>query len=265
MGKLTASWWSKFTQWEPSAQIALVIALLLLIIGIIALTLSPIDSRPPIYLGVVALLMVAQLVILWANRGMVTPFTRAQRAYLNEDFATALRILESYAVEHPSDVRALTFLGNTYRQLGDLVKSEEVLTKALGLAPEHHFPLVGFGRTLLAQGHYQQAADLLRQALLRGAPEIVSLDLGEALYRTGSVDAARDTLHSLTSIKHEPYRALMAAYLLSRVGEGSVPSFLVHQGLPYWQASAERFAHTAYGSALAEDVRRMRSYIEETT
>jgi hypothetical protein len=60
------------------------------------------------------------------------------------------------------------------------------------------------------------------------------------------------------AVLDESHRALMVGYLLYRVGAASLPApELVRDGLLYWQATAERFQHTPYGVALADDIREM--------
>lgn len=163
----------------------------------------------------------------------------------------------------PDDVNMLTLLGNTYRQLGDVDSSERVLTDAVKLKQNTHFALYGFGRTLLVKGQYSNAADAFRSALDAGAPPIAWLDYAEALYRAGAdnpvlLEALRNGQEAAL---REPHRALLAAYLEHRVGDAPTPApSLVSQGLAYWQANAERFAHTPYGAALALDVAAMAQF-----
>jgi tetratricopeptide (TPR) repeat protein len=148
----------------------------------------------------------------------------------------------------------LTLLGNTYRQLGMLEQSRRVLYEARNNHPDHYFPLYGFGRTLLAQGHYAEAAENIALALERGAPPAVYFDLGEAHYREQNTPQAIENLHKAREYA-EPHRRLMAIYLLYQLGQSDPPDhLLVEQSIAYWQAQAELFAETPYGQALAEDV-----------
>ncbi|NDJ60642.1 MAG: tetratricopeptide repeat protein [Chloroflexi bacterium] len=198
-------------------------------------------------------MLVIEIAVMWGSRGMISEFTRAQRRYLQGDFEAARTILEAVYAGGRAGVQALTLLGNTYRQLGRLDESEAVLYEAVNKAPDHHFPQYGFGRTLLAKGRYAEAVDAIQQALSDGAPPIVQVDLAEAYYRMGEVDAARTILQTATS--DEPARALLISYLCYRLQTGPPPdSALIAAGLPFWQASAQRFAHTTYGQALAEDL-----------
>lgn len=264
MGRLTAYLLRSFRAWEISSRVALVAAFVLLAVTLLALLFGPQNLRQPALIGFVGLIFAIQLIFMWGNRGMVTAYTQAQRAYLAEDFDSARQILETLSVNGKSDVRSLTLLGNTYRQLGMLDKSEEVLTKALELRPLDHFPLYGIGRTLLVKGQYSQAADKIKQALDAGAPPIIQFDLGEALYRIEQLDQARLALRAAKDVSQEPQRALMSQYLLYRLGDGAPPTAeLVALGLPYWQDNALRFRNTPYGQILAEDVQRMQAFTEE--
>jgi tetratricopeptide (TPR) repeat protein len=198
-------------------------------------------------------------IILWANRGMVTPYTQAQRYYLAEDFVRARDVLAKALERQPDDVNMLTLMGNVHRQLGDLDASEQVLTDAVKLKQNAHFARYGFGRTLLVKGQYAQAADAFRAALDAGAPAIAYIDYAEALYRAGGDPAAVDEALNAgyDAAQSEAHRALLAAYLRYRIGGTPPTPDLVVDGLHYWQANAERFAHTPYGAALKLDAAAM--------
>jgi tetratricopeptide (TPR) repeat protein len=264
MGRFTAYLVRRFRAWDRPSQLALLIALLLLVITFLALIFGGVNLRQPALLGFIGLVIMMQFIFMWGNRGMVTPFTQAQRYYLAEDFAAARQVLEESLSSGKPDAQSLTLLGNTYRQLGLLDKSEKVLTKALELRPSDHFPLYGIGRTLLVKGLFAQAADKMRQALEAGAPPIVQLDLAEALYRQGLDDQARFALTKVVSLDQEPHRALLTAFMLYRLKGGDPPMpALVAAGLPYWQDNALRFQATPYGQMLAGDVQQLQAFMEE--
>lgn len=245
-----------FTTWERTTKIAFMLGVVLLVVALLSALLAPAEVRVPVLGGAGALLLVIELTILWGNRGMISAFTRAQRLYMDGDFAGALTLLEG--VRAKADARALTLLGNTYRQLGRLAESEAVLSEAVDKAPNHYFPIYGFGRTLLSEGRYAEAVDAIQRALVLGAPSVVQGDLGEAYYRLGKRDDAVLALHN--AAVNEPHRALMAHYLLSRMGAASPPSAeIVEAGVAYWRATAERFRETPYGVALESDVYEMQS------
>jgi tetratricopeptide (TPR) repeat protein len=264
MGRLSAYVIGRFRAWDAPSRFALITALVLLFLILLMLAFGPQNLRQPAFVGFIGLIIVIQVIFMWGNRGMVTPFTQAQRYYLAEDFGSARQILESLNVNGKVDAQALTLLGNTYRQLGMLDESEEVLTKALDIRPSDHFPLYGIGRTLLVKGQYAQAADKIKQALDAGAPPIIQLDLGEALYRLEKMDEARHVLTVARDVSQEPHRALMSQYLLFRLGVGQPPTIdLVAAGLAYWQENAIRFQETPYGQMLADDIQHMQAFTEE--
>jgi tetratricopeptide (TPR) repeat protein len=264
MGRFTAFLLRNFRAWERLAQISMLLALILWMLAFLTLLFGPPPLRQPALIGCIGLIITAQVIFMWANRGMVTPFTQAQRFYLAEDFESARQVLESELDMDNPDVQMLTLLGNTYRQLGLLDKSEEVLTKAVELRPFDHFPLYGFGRTLLVKGEYAPAAESIRQALEAGAPPIVQFDLGEARYRQGLAAESRLALEAVLGQAQEPGRELMTQYMLFRLDGREKPSRdLIEAGLRYWQENAQRFQHTPYGRALVDDVRQMQAFIEE--
>lgn len=253
---------SDFKTWDRPTRIAVVLGVLLLIALLIAAAVGPEDLRVPALIGAGGLVIVSQIAVLWGNRGMISPFTQAQRHYLAGSFDQACDVLEAARTRGKIDVKSLTLLGNTYRQLGRLAESQAVLAEAVARAPEHYFARYGFGRTLLSRGEYAAAVDAIVEALRLGAPSIVQLDLAEAYYRLGQFADAVAPLESVRT--QESHRALMQAYLLYRMERGAPPSRdLVAAGLPYWMASAARFNATPYGGALAQDVERMQALIEE--
>jgi tetratricopeptide (TPR) repeat protein len=244
--------------WDRATQIAFVIGVILLLVAVISALIAPPDARLSMLVGAGALLLVLEIAVLWGNRGMISPFTRAQRLYLDGDFAGVLDVLEPVRAKAgaKADARALALLGNTYRQLGRLHESEAVLAEAVEKAPQHYFSFYGFGRTLLSEGRYAEAVTALQRALDLGAPAGVRVDLGEAYFRLNQPEAAIAALHAADL--REPHRALIAGYLLYRLGAAAPPSpERVRDGLPYWQAAAARFRETPYGAALRADVDEM--------
>lgn len=253
-----------FRAWEQPAKTALLAALGLLVLDSLALSFGPESIRLPAVIGFAGLLIVIQLIIMWANRGMTTPYTRAQRLYLSGDLVGAAVLLEPLREQKIAFARDLTLLGNTYRQLARLDQSEQVLLEALDKAPQDYFPIYGFGRTLLSMGRYAEAADAINRALALGAPQAVRADLGEALYRNGDGQAAREALQAVQA-DGDPARTLMVGYLLYRLDAAESPvKPVVVDGLAYWQATAARFEQTDYGKSLAEDVRWMQTLVKES-
>lgn len=264
MGRITRQFWSQFRTWERPAQIGFALVALMLPIVLIALVFGPFSLRTPVLIGLFGLIVVGQVIFMWANRGMVSVYTRAQRLYLDEEFEAACALLEEWRATGKANMRSLTLLGNAYRQRGLLDQSEAVLLEALNISPNHHYPLYGFGRTLLIQGRYVEAVQKIEQALEAGAPAVVRLDAAEAHYRSGEPAATSELIETILPELTEPHRLLMGRYLLYRTGRGQAPeAALVAEGLDYWRVHAERYAHTPYGQALADDVRAMVSMVQE--
>ena len=265
MGKVTAYLFSKFRAWERSTQVAFMLAFVLLVVSFGIFSTNTGSLRQSALIGVVGLIFALQVIFMWGNRTMVTAFTQAQRRYLAGDFSAACQILEQFHATGKANVQSLTLLANTYRQLGDLEKSEEIVKKALALRPFDHFPLYSFGRTLLIRGLYTQAVDVIQQAIDADAPTIVYFDLGEALYRAGNYQAAAAALQRLQNEDQEPFRLLMTVYLRYRMQLGEAPAAqLVSAGVAYWDELATRFHNTPYGQTLAGDVAYLQALVEET-
>ncbi|MBC8099992.1 MAG: tetratricopeptide repeat protein [Armatimonadetes bacterium] len=246
---------TQYPQWERRSQIGFALALLLVVTALVLVLTASGDNRAPA-LGVLgAALLSLQLITLWANRHMVTVYTRAQRLYLTGDLAGAAVVLESAQASGKADLHALTLLGNTYRQLGRLTDSEQALQAALAIDRNHHFPLTGFGRTLVGMGRYAEATMALQSALAAGAPPSVQAILGEALYYSGRIDDARTILQSALAagIEDDVPAEWMVRYLLQRLGVGEAPT-PTEAVLVYWRAAAARFDSTPYGKHLGQIV-----------
>jgi tetratricopeptide (TPR) repeat protein len=246
----------QFGTWDRASQVAFVIGAVLLILFIVLAVTASAENRGTFLIAAGAMLLVTQGVVLWANRGMVTPLAKAQRTYLAEDYNTTLQLLEPLARSQSLDTSGWMLLGSAYRQVSDFDKSLMALENALRLEPNHHFSLYNFGRTLLVRGDYAEAIPYFEAALEAGAPEALRADLGEALYRAGQLDAARDHLRrAKAAVQDDPPRALWVEVLLYLLGDAARPNDdLVRSGIAYWQATAERFQRTPYGAALRQDI-----------
>jgi tetratricopeptide (TPR) repeat protein len=250
-----------FTTWERPVQLSFVIGLLLLGVLLVLLFLAPQEQRMTLLIGFGTLMLVTQLIVLWGNRRMVTPLTRAQRAFMAEDFLKVLAELEPLHASGKADFRVLTLLGNAYRQVGRLDDSLRVLSEAVDKSENHHYSLYALGRTLLVRGQFEEGAAWIEQAVAAGAPNIVCLDLAEAYLRAEQSERARHLLNEIAAAE-EPHRALALAYWRYRVGLGKFPDRTqILAGLAYWQAQAERFAATPYGKAVADDVNALQAKI----
>ncbi len=256
-------------QWEPSVRWSFVLALGLLI-ALLAVIFVGGDRVPTwSWIGVVVLVFVLQAIVLYGNRHLVTPYTQAQRAFRAGDFERARAVLEQHIADQAragknvhADVYIL--LGNTLRNLGQLDESEAVLRRVIQQQPDYGFALYGLGRTLLVKGEYSEAAKIIKKSIRFGAPKAVSFELGYATLESGDVETGREILFESLGHVNEPYRKLMAYYLL-----GDLPTLLIPTpkslvpGLGYWEREAEVFAATPYGRRVAEHVREIRAILDQ--
>ncbi len=253
--------WRDFQNWDRPTQIAFSLALILGIFGIIFTALAPQEQRFGLAIGVGALLLVAEIAVLWGGRGAVTPYSAAQHKYLAGDLDGARDILERARESGHADMRALTLLGATYRQFGALDQSAAVLYEALDKVPEHHYPLYNLGRTLLAMGRYIDAVALIEQAIVAGAPQTASFDLGEGLILAGQPENALP--HLVADHFQEAHRTAMVGWWRWQLGVDKNPpeAGVLRDGLPYWKAAAQRFEATPYGTAIEANIEAIQRYL----
>ncbi len=250
MGHVIAHIFKNFRLWERPSQIAFLMALILAVPALVLSVAGDDSVRGYAVASLMASLFMAQLIFLWASRGMVSDYTRAQRHFLRGEFDHAQRILTDHLSKHPKDVRAMTLLGNTYRQLGDLDRSHAILLEAINIQPMNHFPLYGFGRTLLVAGQYEQALPIFQKSLKAGGHDVTYLDIGECAYHLGDMTTAREALtKGLTLASADENRVWMAQALLNLLDNIALPR-LSDATRAYWTAQAHLFAHTPYGEAL---------------
>ena len=244
-------YWRGMQRWERPARLALKLGFLALIPLLLLWLAGPASLRRPALAGLCGLGLGLQMVFLWAWRGMLSDWSRAQRLYLDGEFEAACDLLQARRAAGRADMRSLTLLGNALRMRALLEQSETVLREAQLEMPGHAFPLTGLGRTLLAQGRYAEAANTFEAAIQRGAPAVVALDLGEALFHSGNIGSAIAQLQTGLSATRDPGRRLIAQLLLRQASASAGPDKkLLQDGLPWLKAQAERFAGSDYGRVL---------------
>ncbi|MGB7341725.1 MAG: tetratricopeptide repeat protein [Phototrophicaceae bacterium] len=247
-------------KWDRPTQIALGIAFVLLIIDVIILSTQP-DLQIPALVGAIGLLLGIQGIFMWGNRNLVTPFTQAQRHFIAGEFEQVVSVLKQYIEDeaHPM-IDALILLGNAYRTLGQLVESESVLRIAIARRHDYHFALYGLGKTLLAKGQYQIAFEQLEKSLSNGGSKTIHFDMALALFLASNLDEAVIECDKLPPVD-EAYRQLFIAYIRYMDNPHDESIVFNADGLVFWQAEAERFAHTPYGQAIAESVIEMQQLL----
>lgn len=263
--QLRAAWASL----PASARRLLVVALLAATALILISFSGERDVQLAAVLGLFALFVVVQIVILWLVWRQNPEFRQARRAFLNGEFDDVVAILAPLDAAGTLDVGGAALLGNAYRQLGRLDDSAQLLRGAHEADPESPFAAYGLGRTLLAQGVYAEAAAMIAHALDKRGQPVIAADLGHAYYRAGQHDEALAALQRADRLELEPHRALLTRYLLWQLQDEPADDELIDRltrvdhGLALWQAEAERFQMTPYGAALAEDVETVTQLLAE--
>ena len=251
--------------WDAPARVALVVDLVMLVITLTILLTSE-ALRTPAMIGTAGLLIALQVIFLWGNRSMVTPYTQAQRHFIEGEFEQARNVLKQDIDELTENgktpaIDSLVLLGNTYRILGQLRESESILRVAVARRPESHFAQYGLAKTRQAVGDYNSSIKYLTEALKYGAPPVIRFDLAFTQFLRGDDNAARAVLNSIPEVD-EPHRALVTAYMRHELLEHAAPSpELLEAGLPFWEAESERFAHMPYGRDVRELMQRIRQLV----
>lgn len=246
--------------WDRASQIALAIALVLLVVTIIVLFTVP-NLQTQATIGGIGLTLAIQAIVMWGNRNMVTPYTQAQRHFMAGEFEQAASVLETHlADDTDAGVDALVLLGNTYRNLGKLEDSSHTLSRALARRPNYHFALYGYAKTMLAIGDYPAAQFTIAKALEHGAPPSIQFDAVLAMYLQGDTLALKEQLQNMPPLD-EPYRQLFLTYIEAPQDLSALDETIQEAGIAFWQAEAERFAHTPYGQAIAHETEQIKSML----
>lgn len=247
-------------KWDKSAQFSLGIAVIILIIDLIILATVP-DLLIQAMIGAAGLLLTIQVIFMWGNRNLVTPYTQAQRYFIDGEFELVVSVLKQHiADEEKPEVDALVLLGNAHRNLGQLHESESVLRIALARRKNYHFALYGVAKIRLAKADYGESIKHLEIAIDNGAPNVIRFDLAHAMLRCGREDEAISIFREFVA-SAEDFRALFAQYVIYVAGGKKPSEELIRAGLPFWEAEIQRFTDTLYGETIAEDVERIRQLL----
>lgn len=246
--------------WDRASQIALAIALILFVIDIIVLATVP-ELQTQAAIGGIGLMLAIQAIVMWGNRNLVTAFTQAQRLFIAGEFAQAASVLEEHIAEeeHPV-IDTLVLLGNTYRNLGRLEESRDILTQALERRADYHFALYAYGKTALAEGQYDTAMTYFQQAIDNDAPDVIAFDLVLTTYLLGDATKTQQLVADLPDLD-EPHRQLFLAHITADKHATSLDKATQQAGLAFWQAEVDRFAHTPYGQQIAHETEQMKKLL----
>jgi tetratricopeptide (TPR) repeat protein len=134
-----------------------------------------------------ALLFLLASGFIWAAQ----PDPAAVSAYESKDYKTAVQLLEQQVAKTPNEVDALVLLGSSYRQLGELAKSGEVLKKAYAQKPKEPSVLLEYGHTLLALKKFKEAEEIFQKGVSGGRrPDEFHNGLGLAQFGQGAGNKA---------------------------------------------------------------------------
>ena len=255
-----ASFWRDAQAWDRTVKTGVLTGLVLLLILLTLILGAPRDARPLLLVGVIGVVIVIQGLILWGNRHLVTAYTRAQRQFLAGDYElTRDTLLASVAESEQNGKRpsvdTLTLLGNTYRNLGLLRESEDILTTTLQRQPQNPFPLYGFGRTLLAAGRFAEAEAYFQRALDAGGPAGIVFDVALSQVLQDRLDAASQILRTIAQdTTQDAARRWIAQQLLpvEQQTDFSLSASEIQSGIMFWQKEAARFANTPYGQRVTD-------------
>lgn len=252
-------------EWDTASKIALGLGIALLMLMLPLGFLGPEPIQLPARIGAFGLLLTIQLLVLWGNRRVISPYHQAQRHFINGDYVRARDILETVPESGRTSVDALVLLGNAYRHLGQFDQSRAALEHALGLKPDYHFALYGLGKLRLVAGDYEAAGRLIAKALLFGAPDVVQFDLGQAFYLLGDAEKSNHYFsNSRSAVADEPSQAMMLDYYRYRMGAGKRPAVrAVRAHLRFWRQEALKHRQTPYGAALQKDVDALSGWLQD--
>lgn len=251
--------------WDTPSKLAFAFGMTLLPLMLILGFIGPEPIRIPARVSAFGLLLTLQLVILWGNRRLLSPYHEAQQHFMNEDYSSARAVLEQIPLDEKVSVDALVLLGNTYRHLGQFDESIAVVSRALEHQPDYHFALYGMGKALLITGQYEDASNFITKALSQGAPDVVQFDLGHAYYLLGDYRRANHHFTNILSlVGDEPPQLLLVQYYLHKMQGDKQPSRrLIQNNLEYWQHEATKYQSTLYGVALQSDIDTLTMLLKE--
>lgn len=253
----------RLPEWEASVKLSLALAVILLVLLIALGFGGPEETQFPARIGAFGLLVILQLLFLWANRRDISPYHQAQTHFVAGDYRAARSLLEGTPESSRVSVDALVLLGNCYRHLGLYDESAAALERALQIKPTHHLALFSRGKLSLVLGEYLSAADMIQKALVAGAPEIVRFELGQAYFNRGEYKEAAKQLKLFISANPDDLPlVLLSHYCLYKMTESEIPGKeLTRAAIDHWRDEAIKYESTPYAGSLRQIVAEMENLL----
>jgi tetratricopeptide (TPR) repeat protein len=190
------------------------------------------------------------------------------------DYHRLIRELEDDATAGAGHPDKLAMVALAYIELNKLDRAEQLLDRALSLAPDFASVNGALGSLRRHQARYADAVEAIRRALAFEDNVNSAYYLGLCQFLAGDHDGAQDTLATILD-NPELIRQgqVYGAYILGQIAEqqGDTPAAeswydRMQDGadkvIPALDEEARRHKQTAYGETLKEHVRAMRQIIK---
>lgn len=154
---------------------------------------------------------------------------RAGMALVDNDLPTAEQILRPYLQQRPTDVKAIRMMAELAARVGRLGDAENLLRRALELAPGFTAARSNLATVLYKQNRAAEAIDELEQLELEGEAGLGHAGLkAAALGRIGGHEEALGLYRQLLDARpHEPKLWMSYGHILKTVGDqaGSIAAY----------------------------------------
>lgn len=132
-------------------------------------------------------------------------------------------IVEGIVPVAQTEIALLLEAGLLYMEMQKLKEAEEIFAGIAALVPHSEVPLIFLGNLAFAQGRYERALKLHREALAR-APEsaLAQAHVGEALLFMKKRQEAKSALEKAVAMQPDGDAAAFAKSLLDAVAAGVV-------------------------------------------
>jgi tetratricopeptide (TPR) repeat protein len=163
--------------------------------------------------------------------------------YLNKDYTTAIKLINEYLKENPTETRAWSTLGECYIEFGRLVDAQKAFAKAIRFAPEDPEKYILLAEAYMDNKQFDESLRYLKiaQKMEPDNPDTY-LDIGEIYYWRGDYKNAE--ILKMKAMKMDP--AYFSPY--NEMGNLRFLQKRYNEAEKYHKASLDRFPtyHDAY-------------------